>query len=85
MLSCNDLLAELSNLLDGEVPAETRRALEDHIAVCRICHVLYDSASKTIRVVTESGTFELPDTVAERVRGRVMDLIRSGTVPSKPE
>ncbi len=85
MLSCGDLLAELSNLLDNEVPAETRHALEEHIAECRTCQVLYDSTSKTIRVVTESGSFELPDAVASRVRSRVMAAIRSGRGPSEPD
>jgi putative zinc finger protein len=78
MLSCSDLLAELSNLLDNEVPPDLRRNLVDHIAECKICQVLYDSASKTVRIVTEAGTFDLPEAVAGRVRSRVMDAIRSG-------
>lgn len=78
MLSCSDLLAELSNLLDGEVPARLRESLEEHISQCKICQVLYDSTTKTIRIVTESGSLELPQSVADRVRSRVMAAIRSG-------
>jgi hypothetical protein len=85
MLSCSDLLAELSNLVDNEVPAEVRRSLEEHIAECRVCQVLYDSASKTVRIVTDAGSFELPETVATRVRSRVMDSIRSSRRPGTPE
>lgn len=77
MLSCDDLRAELSNLVNGELPPELRRALEHHLAECRSCQVLYDSMRKTLTVVTEAGSFEIPQEAADRIRSRVMAEIRS--------
>jgi anti-sigma factor RsiW len=77
VLSCDDLRAELSNLVDGELAPEVRRALEHHLAECRTCQVLYDSMKKTLTVVTEAGSFEVPESVADRIRSRVMADVRS--------
>jgi anti-sigma factor RsiW len=77
MLSCRDLIAELSNLVDNDVAAEVRRELEEHLTHCRTCQVLYDSTRQTIRVLTDVGSFELPESLAARIRQRVMAEIRS--------
>jgi len=76
MLSCQDLITELSNLLDDDVAVETRQMLEEHLSHCRTCQVLYDSTRQTIRVVTDAGTFELPESVGTRIRQNVMGQIR---------
>jgi anti-sigma factor RsiW len=78
VLSCQDLLAELSNLVDDDLPAAVRKELEHHLAECQTCQVLYDSMRKTLVVVTESASFPLPDGVGERIRERVMARIRAG-------
>jgi predicted anti-sigma-YlaC factor YlaD len=72
MLSCDEVRAELSNLLDEDVPPEVRRALEHHLSECRTCRVLYDSTRKTIRIVTEAGAWEVPAGVSERLAARVL-------------
>ena len=77
MLSCHDLIAELSNLVDNDVAEEVRRDLEEHLAHCRTCQVLYDSTRRTIRVLTDVGSFELPESLAARIRQTVMTDIRS--------
>jgi hypothetical protein len=38
--------------------------------------VLYDSTRKTLRIVTESGSFEYPEPIAEPLVSKVMDRIR---------
>lgn len=78
MLSCQDLLAELSNLVDEDLPPGVRKQLAHHLAECRTCQVLYDSMRKTLVVVTESASFELPEGVGERIRERVLASIRAG-------
>jgi hypothetical protein len=40
--------------------------------------VLYDSTRKTLRIVTESGSFEYPEPIAEPLVSKVMDRIRTG-------
>jgi hypothetical protein len=47
--------------------------------------VLYDSTRKTLRIVTESGSFEYPEPIAEPLVTKVMDRIRSGCELSRKE
>ena len=40
--------------------------------------VLYDSTRKTLRIVTESGSFEYPQPIAESLVSRIMENVRKG-------
>lgn len=75
-LSCRDLIAELSNLIDDDLAVDARQQLEEHLRHCRTCQVLYDSTRRTIRIVTDTDSFELPESVGSRIRGNVMAEIR---------
>jgi hypothetical protein len=86
MISCQDFIGELGNLLDDDVASEIREQLQAHLAHCNTCQVLYDSTRKTLRIVTESGSFEYPEPIAEPLVSKVMERIRSGCeVVSKPQ
>lgn len=76
MISCKDFIDELGNLLDEDVASEIREQLQAHLAHCNTCQVLYDSTRKTLRIVTESGSFDYPEPLGERLVGKVMDRIR---------
>ena len=76
MISCRDFISELGNLLDEDVASEIREQLEVHLAHCNTCQVLYDSTRKTLHIVTESGSFEYPEPIAEPLVSKVMDRIR---------
>lgn len=76
MYSCEDVLAELGNYLDDEVAAEVRVQLELHIAHCKTCTAIYDSSRKTLKIVTDSSSFELPDRLSEKLVSKVMSKIR---------
>jgi hypothetical protein len=76
MISCQDFVTELGNLLDNDVAAEIREQLEAHLAHCRTCQVLYDSTRKTLRVITDSGSFEYPEPLTEDLVEKVMARIR---------
>ena len=76
MLSCDQVVAELASCLDGDVAPEVLRELKAHLAECRTCQAIYDSARKTLRLITESRTFELPEAVSEAVVARIMARIR---------
>lgn len=77
MYSCTEVLMELSNYLDDELATEVRAQLESHLLHCKTCLVIYDSAKKTLRIVTDSGSFDLPDDVSESLVGRIMTKVRS--------
>ena len=70
-------MAALGDYLEGDVAAEVRLQLETHLSHCTQCQVAYDSARKTIRVLTDSGTFDLPEAAAKPITEKIMAEIRS--------
>ena len=77
MFSCEDVLAELSDYLDNELAEALRKQVEEHMVHCRMCSAVYDSTRKTLRIVTESGSFELSEDVSSRVAASIREKIRA--------
>ena len=76
MISCDQFMAEFGDYLDGDVAADIRRQLEEHLSHCRTCWVMYDSTRKTLRIVTDSSSFDLPETLSEPIVAKVMAKVR---------
>jgi len=72
MITCDEFFAEFGDYLENRIPPEVRRELEEHLSQCRACHVLYDSTLKTVKIVTDSSSFELPTSLSDRIIERVM-------------
>jgi hypothetical protein len=77
MITCDEFFAEFADYLENQVSGEVRQELELHLSQCRACHVLYDSTRKTIKIVSESDSFELPENVFDPIIDRVMAKLRS--------
>jgi anti-sigma factor (TIGR02949 family) len=75
VFSCEDVRAALSDYVDGEVSPELRRELERHLGECRTCQVLYDTTRKTLQIVTNVGSFEVPEAASERLVKRIMSRL----------
>jgi hypothetical protein len=69
-------MAEIGNYLDGDVEQEVRAQLEHHLEHCQTCTVLVDSTRKTIQIMTDTCTFELPETTFRPIAEKIMDRIR---------
>lgn len=76
MITCADFIAELGNYMDENVADEVRIQLENHLAHCQTCQVIVDSTRKTVRIVTDSGSFDLPDAVLKPIAAEIMAKIR---------
>ena len=78
MISCSDFMAEIGNYLEGDVATEVRAQLQEHLAHCRTCTILVDSARKTLKIVTDTGSFDLPEAafrpIAERIMARIREM-----------
>jgi hypothetical protein len=77
MITCDEFFAEFADYLENQVSPEVRQELELHLSQCRACHVLYDSSRKTIKIVSESNSFELPEKVFDPIIDRVMSKLRT--------
>jgi hypothetical protein len=78
MITCEEFFLEFGDYLENRVPPEVRQELELHVSQCRVCQVLYDSSCKTVKIVTESGSFDLPKSVSDPIIDRVMARLRAG-------
>ena len=73
-MDCAKARQELSNYLEGEVTAEVQRAIDEHLAHCRCCQVIFDTTRRTLRIVSDSGPFEIPLEVRARLHARLAEL-----------
>jgi len=76
MITCEEFFVEFGDYLENRVSPEVRQELELHLSQCRPCHVLYDSTRKTLKIVTESSSFDLPQDVSESIVNRIMAQLR---------
>jgi hypothetical protein len=77
VITCEEFLAEFGDYLENQVSPEVRKELELHLSECRACQVLYDSSRKTIKIVTESSSFELSEKATDPIIDRVMEKLRN--------
>lgn len=69
-------MAGLGDYLEGQTALEVRQQLELHLSQCRICQVIYDSTCKTVKILTETGSFELPQQVSDAITEGIMAKLR---------
>ena len=77
MITCEEFFTEFGDYLENRVSPDLRMELEQHRHHCRECHVLYDSTLKAIKIVTESDSFELPQSVSDPIIDRIMAKLQS--------
>lgn len=71
---CRELVSQINEYLDGELPKDLRRELEAHLAGCEDCRVAVDTLRRTIHVyrALDDVPLELPGEVEERLLHRLM-------------
>ncbi len=74
-MECKEVLANLSCYIDGDGSAELRKALENHIARCRRCRVVFDTTGKALKIVLDVEPFEVPLAVSARLYTRVQEVL----------
>jgi predicted anti-sigma-YlaC factor YlaD len=77
-MDCKEVLANLSNYIDGDVSSELRAALEEHIAKCRRCRVVFDTTGKALKIVLDVDPFEVPLAVSARLYARLEKVLSEG-------
>ena len=73
--SCQELLGQLSDYIDGELEEALCAELEAHLAGCPNCRVMVDTVRKTITLYSRQATTELPSEVEVRLL-RVLNLAK---------
>ena len=70
-MSCQEVLANLSSYVDEECSAELRQLLEEHVAWCRRCRVVFDTTGRMLKIVRDAEPYEVPLAVSARLYARL--------------
>ena len=77
VLNCRHVWDQISNYIDGTVPPELRKAVEEHLAHCRHCSAVLDSTRNILVLVADERTFELPVGYSDRLHARLQQELDS--------
>jgi RNA polymerase sigma-70 factor (ECF subfamily) len=80
--SCRDLVAAISDYIDGELTPGRCRELEAHLAQCPCCDRFTDSLRRAVAVCRATGEAGLPRAVQRRARARIAELLDA--LPATP-
>lgn len=70
---CGELIAQLNDYLDGELPADLCAELEAHLAGCADCRVVLDTLGQTVRILR--GLDEMHAAIPPEVEARLLERI----------
>jgi predicted anti-sigma-YlaC factor YlaD len=74
-MNCRELLEALSDYLDDEAVASVRADLEAHLHECRSCTVILETSKRTLKIVTDVGSFDIPQDLSERLLEKTMSAL----------
>lgn len=74
MISCSDAVRQLWNYLDGAVSEPDRRAMEEHLDVCKRCCGEAEFADELRRFLTDHASEEMPPAARARLTSYLNEL-----------
>ena len=69
MVSCKEVLARLSDLIDNDIDGSLAALIRNHLKLCHRCSILHDTLRKVVIIAADERTFELPAGYSERLHG----------------
>jgi anti-sigma factor RsiW len=83
-VTCQEVVARLSDYIDGTLAAAVRSSLEEHIAACHGCHVVLDSTQCTILLSRAASTSALTGEKRRQLMRRLEAACRDCTRSEDP-
>lgn len=71
---CEEALAELYTFLDGELTADKRAAIADHLEGCNPCVEIFDFEAELRMVISKRCEEPVPETLRLRISQTLMSL-----------
>lgn len=66
-MTCEAVIREISNYIDGDLDMDLRREIEAHLKDCEDCQVIIDQTRLTVDIFCDSELVELPEDVRRRL------------------
>ncbi len=73
VVSCEEVWAEISNYLDGEIEPALRTAMEEHLRGCKHCSAVLDGTRNVIQLYGDERMLEVPLGFSRRLQRRLGD------------
>lgn len=70
-IDCKHVWEYISAYIDGEVNADLRAEIDEHLETCEICSAVLDSTRNVVVLVADDRVFELPAGYSERLHARM--------------
>ncbi len=80
-MNCQGLIAELTEYLDGDLGADVRVELEQHLANCHNCRIIVNTTRKTIEIYCNAEPAPLPEDVRERLHDALVKRLEHHRPP----
>ena len=81
-ITCQEVWRERTNYMEGDMTAEMRERISEHLSACGHCRALYDGSKNVVQLLGNGKTFELPSGFSRRLYDRLQAELRSGVLPS---
>jgi hypothetical protein len=75
-ISCREVLREISNYLEKDVPAGVRARLESHFQHCNHCRAVLDGTGNLLRLVGDGQSFDLPHGFSRRLERHIAAALK---------
>ena len=78
-MDCREFLEQISNYMEGDATVGVKEAIQEHLAFCHKCEVVYNSTKLTLEIVTDckEETFALPQDVSSRLYTRLREKLKA--------
>jgi anti-sigma factor RsiW len=70
-IDCQHVWEYISAYIDGEVPAQLRAEIDQHLETCEICSAVLDSTRNVVLLIGDDRVFELPAGFGDRLHERL--------------
>jgi len=84
-ITCQQVWRELTNYMEGDVTAEMRERIAEHVSGCAHCRAVYDGSKNVVQLLGNGKTFELPSGFSRRLYDRLQAELRPVQPPSSVE
>ena len=74
-IDCYQVLRELSDYLEADIPPQLRLQIEKHLLNCDHCRAVYDGLRNVVRLLGDEKAIELPEGFSRRLRERLRSAI----------
>ena len=76
-MKCSEFFKELNQYLDGDIDADTKMELEEHLHWCKDCYVVCNTTKQTIEIYRHNEVYALPEDLRSRLHNAIVSKCKA--------